>query len=152
MLDEINYVRTKPAEYAQFIDTYLVAEKASAAERKVAEELRQVLLKMKPVEPLSFSPFMYPFAVKHGKWMSRTGKIEHSDFYFNYAENLVGGVENVRHAVIDLLIDHGISSRGHRRNILHPGFRYCAIHEVPGQISYFDFTFIQMFSSEKKPK
>jgi hypothetical protein len=48
-------------------------------------------------------------------------------------------------AVCDLLIDYGVPDRGHRKNILNPEFRKCAvvyIEEVDDGINFF---FIQQF-------
>lgn len=151
MLDEVNFARTKPAEYAAFIDEYLSASMAGASEKNVAKELHKILITMKPLNPLEFSPFLYKYAVLHGQWMSDNNEFEHSDFNFDYGENLISGVENVRHAVIDLLIDDGIPSRGHRINILHPQYKHFAVHEVPKTIDMADYTFIQMFSLNKIP-
>ena len=45
---------------------------------------------------------------KHGQWM---GQI---------AENISFGHDEGLHAVIQLLVDDGVSSRGHRKNMLNP--------------------------------
>ena len=46
-------------------------------------------------------------------------------------ENMVGGEGNARSLVMKLLIDSGISSRGHRYNLLNPEWKYvgCAGYE-----------------------
>ena len=103
MLDEINFVRTKPQEYALYIQSYLDFWDSEKSERNAAKELTKRLNKMKPVEPLVFSDEMYQAAVKHGDWMKRTGKFDHSDL--PYAENIVAGDDQIRFAVLSLLID-----------------------------------------------
>jgi len=51
----------------------------------------------------------------YGKW---SGQV---------AENIDYGSSDARKIVISLLIDDGISSRGHRRNILNPLFEYAGV-------------------------
>ncbi|MGQ8338163.1 CAP domain-containing protein [Sunxiuqinia sp. A32] len=48
---------------------------------------------------------------RFGEWQSRL------------AENIVYGHQDARHAVISMLIDDGVSNRGHRNNILDPEFQ-----------------------------
>jgi len=151
MLEEINYVRTKPAEYAEFINEYLITSSAPVSEKMLAKELYKILTTMKPLSSLEFSPYLYNQAVLHGQWMSNMNAFEHSHFNFEYGENLIAGVENVRHAVIDLLVDDGIPGRGHRLNILYPYYKYIAIHEIPKTVDRTDYNFIQMFSIVKMP-
>jgi uncharacterized protein YkwD len=152
MIDEINYVRTKPAEYAGFIQGFLEEWDSPPSEVKAAKELYQKLTTMKPVAPLEFSPSLYTYTIKHGQWMMHYGRFDHSDFRFPYGENLVGDISDVREAVLDLLIDDGVPDRGHRFNILYPEFRYVAVHEVPGKVDGIKNVFIQQFSYTMDPK
>jgi len=140
MLDEVNYVRTNPVEYAKFIPEFT----AVWGEEDVAAELKSVLLKMTPVEKLKWSPTLYHDAFTHGNWMKSNDKFEHSDY--DWAENLVCGLSTVRFAVLDLLIDANTDSRGHRRNILSPEHTEFASFEVDGKIQDCPFVFIQEFN------
>ncbi len=55
------------------------------------------------------------------------------------------GQSEVRYAVIDLLIDHGIPSRGHRENILNPKYKYFSVYEIPYKVGKMEYFFIQQF-------
>lgn len=143
MLDEINYVRTHPQEYIQYIQSYLDFWDSEPSEISAAKELTKVLKKMKPVDSLVYSEELYLAAVKHGEWMQRTRKFEHSDL--PYAENLVSGDDQIRFVVLSLLIDDGIPSRGHRKNILEPSYKEFAGYEILGKVGEDEFVFIQEF-------
>ena len=56
---------------------------------------------------------------RHGQWQHRFG------------ENIAYGISDAREIVIQLLIDDGVPDRGHRRNILEPGFRVVGTHFGP---------------------
>lgn len=140
MLNEVNYARTKPSEYAAFITDFT----AVWGEEDVAAELKAELLKMTPVEPLKWSPTLYHDAFTHGNWMKSTGNFEHSDY--DWAENLVCGLSTVRFAVLDLLIDANTESRGHRRNILSAEYTEFAGFEVSGKIQDCPYVFVQEFN------
>ena len=53
-------------------------------------------------------------------------------------ENIIGGRKNTRELVIQLLIDAGISDRGHRYNMLNPNWEYigCYGYEGDGMFNY----------------
>jgi len=140
MLNEVNYVRTNPKEYTKFIPDFT----AAWGEEDVAEELKNILLTMKPIDSLRWSPALYHDAFTHGSWMKSTGNFEHSKY--EWAENLVCGLSTVRFAVLDLLIDAGTESRGHRENLLNPEFKEFAAFEVSGQIQGCPYIFVQEFN------
>lgn len=143
VLDEINRVRTNPKAYIPFIDEFLNANDSDASTRATANELKKELKKMKPVGALVFSKALYESCKKHGDYLAKTKKFVHSKG--NYAENIQYGHNSVRYAVIDLLIDHGVPSRGHRKNILNPEYKHFAVYEVPGKVGNMEFLFIQQF-------
>ena len=143
MLKEINYVRTNPQEYVQYVQSYLDHWDSGPSEIAAAKELTKILTKMKPLAPLEYSEELYLAAVKHGAWMLRTKKFSHSDL--PYAENLVMGDDQIRFAVLSLLIDDGIPSRGHRKNILDPESKEFGCHEILGSFNDYEFIFIQEF-------
>lgn len=147
VLEEINLCRTNPQLYMQYIDEYLIYHNSVAGEKATARELKKILKKMKPVEALVFSPELYEACKTHGNYIVKTKKFEHSDCVC--AENIQYGHEDVRYAVIDLLIDYGVSSRGHRENILNPEFKYFAVYEVPQKVKKMEHIFIQQFDRKK---
>ena len=61
-------------------------------------------------------------------------------------ENLVGGTSNVRDAVILLLVDDGIQSRGHRRTLLQADWKYVACHKM-GMIGAMPNYWVQNFGN-----
>ncbi|MDD3858749.1 MAG: CAP domain-containing protein [Bacteroidales bacterium] len=147
VLEEINLCRTNPQLYIQYIDEYLIYNDSDAGEKATARELKKILKKMKAVEPLVFSPELYEACKIHGDYIVKTKKLVHSDCVC--AENIQCGHEIIRYAVIDLLIDHGISSRGHRNNILNPEFKYFAVYEIPQKVKKMEYIFIQQFDRKK---
>ena len=60
-------------------------------------------------------------------------------------ENLVGGPDDIRRAVILLLVDDGIPNRGHRKALLNPAWKYVACHKV-GTIGSMPNSWIQNFA------
>jgi len=147
VFDEINIVRTNPTSYLDKIDAYLEYWEASDAERKVAEELKKELKSMKPLESLVFSDDIYESCKKHGKYIIKKKTFEHSGC--EYAENIQYGNDSPVNAVCDLLVDFGISNRGHRKNILNPDNKYFAVYEIPQTVADMEYFFIQQFSSQE---
>lgn len=143
MIDEINYVRTNPTAYIPYISEYLDIWDEGKSVRKVADELIDILKKMDPLDSLQFSQELYEDAVAHGNWMKKKNAFEHSKL--EYAENLVGGDEKPRYAIVSLLIDDGVPSRGHRKNLLNPAYKFIACHEVLGEVKGQKFVFVQLF-------
>jgi uncharacterized protein YkwD len=68
---------------------------------------------------------------RFGKWIGTAG------------ENISYGVSNPRQIVISLIVDAGVSNRGHRKNIFHPGFGVAGIasgsHVRYGTMCVMDF-------------
>lgn len=141
MMNEINYVRTRPNEYKKFILDYLQTRNPDVGTRKAATELIKTLEDMQPLLSLQFSDGLYKYAKVHGEWMEEANSFEHSEFPF--AENLIGGIENVRDAVISMLIDAGDPKRGHRSNILNTKYKYIGIYEVKGEVGGLKNSFVQ---------
>lgn len=151
MLAEINYARTKPGEYTAYFDAFLDHWNAPASERKKAQELKRYMKKMAPVPTLLPSEKLYHLARTHGEWLYKNQTIRHSQHKdISYSENIVGGNENVRYAVIDLLIDAGYDSNAHRKNILNPENRYAACYEVSGKVKNMPYVFVQQFSKTEQ--
>ena len=60
-------------------------------------------------------------------------------------ENLCGGSNTAREAVIQLLIDQGIPGYGHRHNMLDPAWKYIGCYFV-GQITDMPDNWVQNFA------
>lgn len=143
MIDEINLVRSNPKAYIPFIKNYLVNQEQTASLQDAADELIEELKKLKPMSRLKPDAEMYKAARQFGVELMKKNRIEHSAL--PYAENLSFGVEDVREAVISLLIDEDIEGRGHRRNILTERFSKVAVHELPGEVEGFNHCYVQEF-------
>jgi len=143
VLDEINLVRTNPKAYIQYIDSFLEYWDSDSGERATAEELKRELKKMTPLPALVFSPDLYKSSKKHGEYILKTKKFAHSDC--DCGENIQYGNSEIRYAVIDLLIDNGVSDRGHRKNILNPNYKYFAVYELLEVAGDMEFVFVQQF-------
>jgi uncharacterized protein YkwD len=143
MVDEINLVRSDPAGYVKYVTEYVKKAGVSKPEKAAGKELVEVLKSMQPLNSLAISPKLYVAAREFGKELLETNTIQHSNL--PYAENLSFGIENIREAIIYLLIDHEEENRGHRKNILKKNISLVAVHEIPGKVEDFDFCYIQEF-------
>jgi uncharacterized protein YkwD len=156
IVEELNRVRTDPAGYAAFLEALLPqfdgkvwrspqglleTEEGARAVREAIAALRRTA----PMSPLERSPGLGAAAhdlvrdqgtsgdmghegsdgstpgdrvSRHGRW---DGGISENISYSGYAT--VGG----RDVVIQLLVDDGVRSRGHRHNILDPDMRFVGV-------------------------
>lgn len=167
MIKELNLVRSDPKGYVKVIEEYIYKLKTDrysdasmiGAEIKTAKELIRELNKTEPMAILQPHKGLYKASKKHGEEGKKKGSLDHQgsngdwpwDRGTKYAsdltdsnENLVGGPDNVRRSVVILLVDTGIDSRGHRKNILNKDWRYTACYEV-GQVAEMPFYWVQMF-------
>jgi uncharacterized protein YkwD len=147
MLLEINFVRAYPKIYAKIISKYLASESNSDFglnndTYNAGIELIKELNELTPLSILQTSECVYKAAKKHGLDSQKRGFFDHQGSdgsmpwdrilkeckdYKSGSENGAGNAsENPRPALIQLLLDDGISSRGHRRNLLDPKWKYCA--------------------------
>lgn len=144
MITEINMVRSHPSMYAYYVTKYVEYKCPTRECVYEGKRLVKILKEMKPVPILEYSGELQKASIRHGKWMKETGYFAHSRN--EYAENLVGGYENTREAVIALLIDDGVPDRGHRENLLNPLYKKVSVHETPGRTAGYKWVFIQNFS------
>jgi uncharacterized protein YkwD len=164
MIKEINFVRQYPKVYASIIANYLSNESKSwwglnKDEYEAGIELIEELRVMSPSQLLYPKECVYQAATKHAKdcvdrgFTAHTGSDGSSPFTrisqfcqgIEGNENIVGGKKNVRILVIQLLIDSGISSRGHRYNILNPSWKYVGCYGYEGDRMY---NYIQNFATD----
>jgi uncharacterized protein YkwD len=168
---EINKLRSDPARYAEeYIaplakmfdrkvlhypgDHPLLTNEGVSAVHECVRELKRQ-------QPL---PLMYPShgltkaARDHVKDQSKTGKTGHTggdrssmrnrverygQWQSTIAENIAYGAKTARQIVVYLLIDDGVRDRGHRKNMLNPGFKMVGVatgsHPEYGFMSVMDF-------------
>jgi hypothetical protein len=139
MIREINFARVYPAVYADIVGFHMMQRSEdwgglSKDEILATNELIDELKKAKPASLIYPKECLYRAAEKHGLDCKKRGFIDHTgsngaspfkriaDFCNGVQgnENIVGTVNgNIRSSVIALLVDNGISSRGHRYNMLN---------------------------------
>ena len=151
---EINLARTKPAEYAAFLEQLrplysgrefrraglpaLVTQEGVAALDEAVRDLRS----MRPSAALAVSDGMCAGAgllVKDQAGSERTGhkatdgsfceqRVERfGAWQAPIGENLSYGSDSARDRVITLLIDDGFANRGHRKRLLDPAFKVLGV-------------------------
>ena len=164
MIKEVNFVRQYPKVYASIVAKYLADESSSwrglsKTQYDAGLELIEELKVMSPVQLLYPEKCVYQAAQKHGEdckkrgFTNHTGSDDSSPFSristfcpdLNGNENIVGGRKNVRFLVIQLLIDQGISNRGHRYNLLNPDWKYIGCFGYEGVDMYH---YIQNFATD----
>ncbi len=131
----------------QFIRSYLnsyVKEKGMQNNEYV-KSLYRDLRKIRNLEPLKPSKSLTQAADYHALDMGKTGKIGHNSsdgtspnkrirrFFkgYTWGENCSYGYSDAIGIVMQLLIDDGVSSLGHRKNILKKGFKYVGVSIEP---------------------
>ncbi len=152
----INEVRTDPQKFLQVRLTPFVKEKGME-NNDYAKSLFEILKSAKPVNPLKSSAVLTKLARGHAKDMGSKGKVGHDSSdgttFVNrlrkkiktgmIAENCDYGNTNPLDIVMSLLIDDGIVSLGHRKNILFPGLKWIGIaiekHNTYGMNCVMDF-------------
>lgn len=166
MVQEINFVRCYPKEYAAIVAAELSKRSSEKEGLKPDElvalnELISELKAMQPLAPLEVSECLSKAAKKHGADMKVKGFIAHegSDGKDPHdrmtascgapassGENIGGGDERARGKVIELLIDEGITGRGHRRTMLDADWTHVGVHYVR-KVGLIEDVWIQNFAS-----
>jgi uncharacterized protein YkwD len=140
MLNEVNFVRTRPAEYAE---TRLRINKENFSDNGAYAYLR----KIKPVKALALHEILNSTALDYAKLMARKNTFSHvangTPFerakkagyrYSAMGENIACGNDSHYNAMIDpessaiefvkmLIIDRDIKDVGHRITLLNPVYR-----------------------------
>ncbi|MDZ7306405.1 MAG: CAP domain-containing protein [candidate division KSB1 bacterium] len=133
----LNKARTNPALFAQ---RYLFHLRNRSADE---QECYAVMLRQKPCSALLPDAALAAAAQAHAEDMGKTGKIGHvgSDgatlrerlwragaaINTYLAENCSYGYEDPVQIVLQLLVDAGVPSRGHRRNLLNPNLQFIGV-------------------------
>lgn len=152
----LNKARTNPALFAR---TYLESQRNSS---NYARECYQQMLAMSPVGALRPSRALSMSAKDHAVDMGQNGRTGHDgtdgsnmssrirrygQWQRTISENCSYGHSDPLQIVLQLLIDHGVPSRGHRKNILngssgyvgvsiqpHNGYRFNCVQDFAGGI------------------
>lgn len=149
VLEEMNLARTNPAQYATYLEAWrtyykgkMFKEPGSAPVETIEgvsalEEAIKYLRSAKPLPPLKLSKGLCLGAKDQSFDQGKTGDISHqgSDKSFSWervarygqwktpvSENIAYDSGTAREIVINLLIDDGVSARGHRNNIFNSSY------------------------------
>src|SRR5256714_6484111 len=136
VLRELNLARENPGFYANFVAEsrpFHMIEHGRAVDQAV-----RFLKKARPLPPLTLSSGMSRAAADHcaeqvegqlghdgadrsspGNRISRYGT-----WSATWGENISYGQKTARGVVLSLIIDDGVRSRGHRKNIFNPKFNF----------------------------
>lgn len=155
VLDEINYVRTHPAQYADELrrapDWVFEQEEPGAVDEAIGFLERQ-----QPLAPLKADRRIAAAAHIHAASQSTTGQVGHGAagslgqrlrgegiFAGMSAENISYGYDDARAVVRQLIIDSRVAGRGHRRNIFSTAYSTvgvaCGGHRQWGSMCVIDF-------------
>lgn len=149
ILAELNLARTQPAAFAGILREYRTYIRGNLLERpgeiptalregvKAVDEAIAFLERRKPIAPLTMSRGLSAAAADHARDQGKTGQTGHSgsdrstmttraERYGSWrktiGENVAYGAASARDVVIQLIVDDGVASRGHRANIFNPDF------------------------------
>lgn len=148
IVQELNFARTKPGEYATLLESYrkyykgktftAPGQKALATKEgvKALDEVILMLKMTRPLEALAPAHALTKAARDHVDNTGPKGTLGHvgtdksnpNDRAARYgtgvvSENICYGRSTAREVVIRLLIDDGTADRGYRKNILNPAFK-----------------------------
>ena len=154
LVSEINLARTRPAEYAAYLEALrpMFAGKEYRRPGKPAllteegtaplEEAIRFMRASRPLGPLSVAAGMCSGARELVKEQGASGTTGHKGADGSYCEqrtarfgswtqpigeNLSYGDDSARERVLTLLIDDGVANRGHRQRIMAPDYKVVGV-------------------------
>ncbi len=134
----INMARCYPKYFYDSILCPYIDSAKTNKKTKFYKTLKTDLYKTKSLKPLTFNAAIYPITKAFAKDMGRHGKTGHvnskretlADRHSGVAvcgENCSYGFDKPLDIVFQLILDEGIASFGHRKNILDPDYRTVAV-------------------------
>ena len=160
VLHELNLARTQPQAYARALQEAARQTRASGAYDDPAafEEAVDFLRRQPALPPLGSDRALEGAALSHADYQGPRGGFghdgprgeslgerlhRHGAFASLMAEDISYGYASPREVVLQLIVDSGVPSRGHRANIFNPAFREagvaCGPHRVYGAMCVVDF-------------
>lgn len=153
VIAEVNLARTAPHEYAQ-----ILLSSSNPASRDVQEAVH-FLQKARPLPPLACSRGLCDSASLHVADQGPRGVCGHNgsgwgnnpwsrmskfgQWIGSAGENIYYGARSARGIVSGLIVDSGVSGRGHRKNLFNPSFGVagaaCGPHASYGAMCVMDF-------------
>ncbi len=132
IIDEINLMRSNPKEYAEkYIQPQINSSSSSYWTSCVSD-----MSKITSLKKLSYAEGLYKLAKAHSSTQGLTSEVGHDRTngdsfaaaakkyggYSSVGENISYGMDTARSIVIQLLVDDGVESLGHRLNLLNSKF------------------------------
>jgi uncharacterized protein YkwD len=120
-----------------FLASWLTDNQATRFSRSLAKDLKETknLPLLYPAEDLS------KMARAHAEKSGKQGTTGHQNFdkrseeafktYDSFGENCAYGFESAFDNVVELLVDEGVNSLGHRKNMLNPEFNALGVSIMP---------------------
>lgn len=171
VLSELNLARQKPLEYAKYVEdhrarfnpdgTFTLRSRVKMVTKegvKAVDEAIAFLKQVKAVGPLEYSAGLSRAARDHVEDLGPKGQVGHGgsdgsdpasrvkrygEWETTTGENIAFGHDDARTTVIQLIVDDGVPSRGHRTNIFQPKYRTvgiaCGDHKVYRDMCVMDF-------------
>lgn len=169
MIKEINLMRANPKAYVDYVKVHLqnvendpgLDAAYKAEELAAGKELIEELKNLGPLPLIKPNEGLHKVAIGHGDYVRSVGKIGHVGADGSYPwdrvrkatdmsdgnENLVAGGETVRESLMILLVDSGISGRGHRKTLFNPKWTYGGMYKI-GKVGNIPNGWIQVFGSK----
>jgi uncharacterized protein YkwD len=136
LVRELNLARQNPKLYATFAAESRTSHMIEGG--RAVDEAVHFLEKMRPLPPLTLSSGMCRAAADHcaeqaagqlgHDGVNRSSPGDRISRYGNWSatwgENISYSQQTARGVVLALIIDDGVHSRGHRKNIFNPKFNY----------------------------
>jgi uncharacterized protein YkwD len=157
VLDEVNFARTRPREYAQILLAQQNFYRTSAEQSALREAVR-FLQSTRPLPPLAGSNGLALGAMSHVASQGGSGATGHfgadnsrpwdrMERYGRWTgcagENIAYGYRDARSIVSVLIVDAKVAGRGHRKNLFNADFRVagvaCGSHPRFGSMCVMDF-------------
>lgn len=152
VLDELNFARARPADYARELRRELDRSDDPAA----VEEAIDFLERQAALPPLEPDRRVAAAARQHAQVQGPRGDVGHGAagglgqrlrgqgvWAGLSAENISYGFDDARDVVRQLIIDSGVPGRGHRRNIFASAYKLagvaCGPHRAYGAMCVIDF-------------
>ena len=170
LVAELNLARTQPSAYVEILRDYRRFINGNRLEKpgeitvildegaKAVDEAIAALVKQAPLEPFTASKGLSRAARDHAEEQGPSGATGHSGkdgsssssrverygkWLSTMGENISYGASTAREIVIQLIVDDGVPSRGHRKNIYTPNFLAIGVAVAPhsgyGTVAVMDF-------------
>lgn len=167
---ELNELRTNPTEYAKKVKKYMgyfegkflkipnEVPLVTIEGAKAYQECYDELMKTKPMSALTLSKGLSLSAKDHVKDTQNLDEFGHTgtdgsssadrasrygEWGITIGENIDYGSPSAEQIVMSLIVDDGVSNRGHRKNVLNPEYKFAGVgfgeHKTYRTMTVIDF-------------